>query len=225
MPGTGWAGGVQVWVFDGGTVPVKLVVGLGNPGREYERTPHNMGFLVVEALAERLGCRLKPSSRFSARVGAGTHAGQDLLLAAPQTYMNASGRAVAAITQYRKLAPEDVLVVVDDADLPLGALRIRKQGSSGGHRGLTSITASLGTDAYGRVRIGIGRGDGRRDLIDHVLSAFTAAEWETVRAVTDEAADAVLCVVEHGMDAAMNRYNARRRDSDDATETTAGGKT
>jgi len=157
-------------------------------------------------------------------VGTAAHAGQDCLLVEPQTYMNASGRSVGAIVQYRKLTPDDVLVVVDDADLPLGALRIRKQGSSGGHRGLAAIAEALGTDAFGRVRIGIGRGDGHRDLVDHVLSAFTATEWKTVRAVTDETAEAVLCAVEYGVEAAMNRYNARRRDPLDASETSAGGK-
>lgn len=204
---------------------MKLVVGLGNPGREYERTPHNVGFLVVEALAARLDCRLKSSWRFKARTGTAEYAGQPVLLAEPQTFMNASGQAVAALVNYRKLTAADVVVVVDDADLPLGSLRVRKQGGSGGHRGLASITASLGTDGYGRVRIGIGRGEGRRDLIDHVLSPFTTAEWETVEAVTAEAADAVLCSVEQGLDAAMNRYNARRREPGDATETRAGGTT
>lgn len=203
---------------------MKIVVGLGNPGREYERTPHNVGFMAVEALSGRLACRLKSSARFQALVGTAAYAGQDLLLVEPQTFMNASGRAVGAIVRYRKLTADDVLVVSDDADLPLGALRIRKQGGSGGHRGLASIAEELGTDAYGRVRIGIGRGEGRRDLVDHVLSAFTETEWETVRAVTDKAAEAVLCAVEHGVETAMNRYNARRRDSLDASETSAGGE-
>ena len=203
---------------------MKVVVGLGNPGREYERTPHNVGFQAVDALAGRLECRLRSSARFQALVGTAAYAGQDILLVEPQTYMNASGRSVGAIVQYRKLTPADVLVVVDDADLPLGSLRIRKQGSTGGHRGLTSIAEALGTDAYERVRIGIGRGEGSRDLIDHVLSAFTATEWKTVRTVTDEAAEAVLCAVECGIETAMNRYNARRRDPLDASETSAGGK-
>jgi PTH1 family peptidyl-tRNA hydrolase len=205
-------------------VPVKLVVGLGNPGREYEWTPHNVGFMAVEALAERLECRLRTSSRFEARLGAAVYRGQDLLLVEPQTFMNASGRAVGAILRYRKLTPADLVVVVDDADLALGALRLRKQGSSGGHRGLISIEEALGTTAYERVRIGIGRGQDRRTLIDHVLSAFTAAERETVAAVTQQVADAVLCAVELGVDTAMNRYNARRNEPGGAAETMAGGK-
>lgn len=205
-------------------MPVKLVVGLGNPGREYEWTPHNVGFMAVEALAERLECRLRTSSRFEARLGAAVYRGQDLLLVEPQTFMNASGRAVGAILRYRKLTPADLVVVVDDADLALGALRLRKQGSSGGHRGLVSIEEALGTTAYERVRIGIGRGQDRRTLIDHVLSAFTAAERETVAAVTQQVADAVLCAVELGVDTAMNRYNARRNEPGGAAETMAGGK-
>ncbi len=203
---------------------MKLVVGLGNPGREYEWTPHNVGFMAVEALAERLECRLKSSWRFEARVGTAVYKGQDLLLVEPQTYMNASGRAVGAILRYRKLTPADLMVVVDDADLPLGALRIRKQGSSGGHRGLVSIEAALGTAAYERVRIGIGRGQDRRALVDHVLSAFTAAERETMAAVTQQVADAVLCAVEWGVDTAMNRCNVRRSEPGGAAETMAGEK-
>ncbi len=203
---------------------MKLVVGLGNPGREYEWTPHNVGFMAVEALAERLECRLKASTRFQARLGAAVYQERELLLVQPQTFMNASGQAVGAILRYRKLTPADLMVVVDDADLPLGALRLRKQGSSGGHRGLVSIEAALGTTAYERVRIGIGRGQDRRTLIDHVLSAFNAAERETVAAVTQQVADAVLCAVEWGVDAAMNRYNARHNEPGGAAETLAGGK-
>lgn len=203
---------------------MNLVVGLGNPGRDYERTPHNIGFLVVEALADRLGAKLKSSLRFQARTGTALQGGRELLLVEPQTYMNASGVAVGALVRYRKLEPANVLVVCDDADLPLGSLRLRKQGGTGGHRGLASIAQALGTDAYARLRIGIGRGPERRDLVDHVLSAFSAAEWETAQSVVDQAAEAVLCVVEQGMDAAMNRYNARRREPGDASESVAGGE-
>ena len=203
---------------------MKLVVGLGNPGREYERTPHNVGFAVAEVLARRLGGTFKASVRFQARIAMVAHGGQDVLIVVPQTFMNASGVAVGALVRYRKLVPADVMVVLDDADLPLGDLRIRKQGGSGGHRGLASVIQALGADAFERVRIGIGRGEAKRDLVDHVLSAFTAAEWPTVQAVTEEAADAVLCSVEQGVDAAMNRYNTRRRKTGDATDTVAGGE-
>ena len=203
---------------------MKVVVGLGNPGPEYERTPHNMGFLVVEALAERLGCRMKETSRFEARIGAASHAGEELILVAPLTFMNSSGRAVGAVLNYRKLSPAELLVIVDDADIPLGALRLRKKGGTGGHRGLASISEVIGTTDYGRVRVGIGRGVRRDDLVDHVLGAFGREEWARARTAVDEAAQAVLTVVELGMDAAMNRFNARAPEGAGENEGMSGGK-
>lgn len=203
---------------------MKVVVGLGNPGAEYERTPHNMGFLVVDCLAERLGCRLKDSARFEARVGAATHAGEELILVQPQTYMNSSGRAVGAVLRYRKLEPADLLVVVDDADIPLGCLRLRKKGGTGGHRGLASIGEVLGTQDYGRVRVGIGRGARADELVDHVLGSFGREEWAVAREAVEAAADAVLGIVEQGMDAAMNRFNTRPEKSAGGSDVTAGGK-
>jgi peptidyl-tRNA hydrolase, PTH1 family len=188
---------------------MKVVVGLGNPGSEYERTPHNMGFLVVDCLADRLGCRLKSSARFEARVGTANHAGEELILVQPQTFMNNSGKAVGLVLNYRKVSPEDLLVIVDDADIPLGTLRLRKKGGTGGHRGLASISAVLGTPDYGRIRVGIGRGSRRSDLVDHVLGAFGQDEWTVARTAVEMASDAVLGVIEQGMDAAMNRYNSR----------------
>lgn len=193
---------------------MKVVVGLGNPGSQYERTPHNMGFMVVDRLAERMGCRLRSSWRFHARMGTGEHGGQDLLLVEPQTFMNESGRAVGAILGYRKLTPADMVVVLDDADLELGVLRIRRKGSAGGHKGLMSIAATVGSDEFDRVRIGIGRGARGSDLVRHVLTSFGSEDVEAVRRVTEEAADAVLFLVEKGADAAMNRFNTRRPPSD-----------
>lgn len=203
---------------------MKVVVGLGNPGPEYERTPHNMGFLVVDRLADRLGCRLRMNARFHARVGSAVHAGEELILVQPQTYMNESGRAVGAVLQYRKLGPADLLVVVDDADIPLGALRLRKQGGTGGHRGLASIGTVLGTMDYGRLRVGIGRGADRADLVEHVLGAFRREEWPEALKAVETASDAVLEVVEYGMDAAMNRFNTRPGAGAGGSEATAGGK-
>jgi PTH1 family peptidyl-tRNA hydrolase len=197
---------------------VKVIVGLGNPGAEYERTPHNIGFLVVEDLAERLGCRLKTANRFEARLGSVRHGGEELLLVQPQTYMNSSGRTVGAILHFRKLAVSDLVVIVDDADMPLGQLRLRVRGGAGGHRGLESIAAVLGSGDYGRVRVGIGRGGESRALVRHVLEPFAADEWTVARKAIGEAAEAVLCMVEQGMAAAMNRFNVRRearRDGDD----------
>lgn len=202
---------------------MKVIVGLGNPGEEYARTPHNAGFLVVEALAERLGARFRLSSRFEARIAAAEHEGRELILVEPQTYMNSSGRAVGAVLAYRKLAPADLLVVVDDADLPLGGLRLRKKGGSAGHRGLESIAGVLGVTEYDRLRVGIGRSEGSGDLVEHVLTAFSREEWDRMRSIVEKAAEAALCVVRDGMDAAMNRFNARGP-ADGGEGTVSGGK-
>ena len=203
---------------------MKVIVGLGNPGEQYARTPHNIGFMVVDRLAERLDCRLRASARFQARQGTVRYGGNELLLAEPQTFMNQSGRAVGALLAYRKLGPADLIVVVDDADLPLGALRLRKQGGTAGHRGLMSIAEAIGSNEFARVRVGIGRGRPGADLVEHVLGAFNRDEWEAAAKAVDSAGDAVLCTVEHGMDAAMNRFNTRRTESDAARDGTAGGK-
>lgn len=202
---------------------MKVVVGLGNPGPEYERTPHNMGFLVVECLAERLGCRLKENSRFEARVGTASLGGEAVILVEPLTFMNNSGRAVGAVLSYRKLSAADLLVVVDDADIPLGSLRLRKKGGSGGHRGMASIGEVLGTTDFGRIRIGIGRGGQRAELVEHVLGAFGRDEWAIARTAVAGAADAVMEVITQGMDAAMNRFNARARESAGESEGMSGG--
>jgi len=203
---------------------VKIVVGLGNPGAEYERTPHNMGFLLVDYLAERLGCKLKASSKFEALVGSAVLAGEELLLVEPQTFMNNSGRAVGAVLNYRKLSPADLLVVVDDADIPLGTLRLRKKGGAGGHRGLASINEVLGTTEYARVRVGIGRGATRDDLVEHVLGKFGREEWAVVQKTIEETADAVQVILEKGMDFAMNRFNARQEYPAGVDVVMAGGK-
>ncbi|MEI6564523.1 MAG: aminoacyl-tRNA hydrolase [bacterium] len=203
---------------------MKVVVGLGNPGAEYERTPHNVGFLSIDCLAERLGCRLKASSKFEAFVGTADYAGEELILVKPQTYMNHSGRSVGAVLNYRKLTPAELLVVVDDADIPLGALRLRKKGGTGGHRGLVSVSEVLGTTDYARVRVGIGRGFVRDDLVDHVLGKFGREEWAVVQETIAKAADAVQVVVEKGMDVAMNRFNAGQEHPAGGDEGTAGGK-
>ncbi len=202
---------------------MKLVVGLGNPGAEYARTPHNMGFMVVEKLAQRLGCRWRSSVRFNARVASGVHGGEDVLLVEPLTYMNNSGLAVGAVLNYRKLSPADLVVVLDDADLPFGALRIRTKGSAGGHKGLMSIVSAVGTGEFGRVRIGIGRGRNEDDLIGHVLSAFGDRDWKSVDEATEQAADAVFLLIEKGADAAMNRFNSRQSETDKADRNDGGG--
>jgi PTH1 family peptidyl-tRNA hydrolase len=183
-----------------------------------------MGFLVLDRLAERLGCRLKGSAKFEARLGTATHAGEELILVQPQTFMNNSGRSVGAVVNYRKLSPAELLVVVDDADIPLGTLRLRKKGSAGGHRGLASINEVLGSTEYARVRVGIGRGATRDDLVDHVLGKFGREEWAVVQKAIEETADAVQVILEKGMDFAMNRFNARQENPAGLDDVTAGGK-
>jgi PTH1 family peptidyl-tRNA hydrolase len=185
---------------------VKLIAGLGNPGATYENTPHNVGFDVVDALAQRLQLGWKNSSGFHAHVARTTCAGEALLLVKPQTFMNLSGTSVAPLLRYYGGEPKDLTVVSDDADLPLGKLRIRAAGGSGGHRGLASVIEALGTEAFSRVRLGVGRED-RQGLADHVLGKFDGLRQNIVRATVAAAADAVMCLLEHGLNESMNRFN------------------
>jgi PTH1 family peptidyl-tRNA hydrolase len=186
---------------------VKAVIGLGNPGKKYARTPHNAGFAVIDELARQRSCRLRRSFRFRAHTAKGEIGGERVILVKPVTYMNRSGHAVAAVLRYWKLLPADMIVVSDDADLDLGRMRIRKKGSSGGHRGLASIIESLGSEDFTRVRLGIGRGDDKKALIDHVLDPLSAAEQKTMQKVVERAGDAVTCLLTSGIEEAMNIYN------------------
>jgi len=184
---------------------VHLVLGLGNPGREYEGTRHNVGFEVVEELARRHGIAVRRRA-MRAVLGDGRIGDRHVILARPMTYMNLSGEAAGAITRMYRIPPSDVIVVVDDVALPLGTLRLRLKGSCGGHNGLESIERHLGTRVYPRVRIGVG-GPGERDLVDHVLSRFRANERPLVEEAISLAADAVETALRDGFEAAMNRYN------------------
>lgn len=184
-----------------------LIVGLGNPGAEYARTRHNAGFLAVEKLAGRCRATWSLEKKFDARIARVEHDGRKLVLVEPQTYMNASGEAVGPLAQYFKVPPARVLIVVDDADLPLGEIRLRERGSPGGHHGLESIEQHLGTPDYPRLRIGIGRRDGARQIKDYVLGAFNAAEWELMEKILDRVADQIECWVADGIQKAMNRFN------------------
>ncbi|MFN2231693.1 MAG: aminoacyl-tRNA hydrolase [Anaerolineae bacterium] len=165
-----------------------LIVGLGNPGREYAGNRHNVGFDCVDLLAEKHGIALS-KSQHKARLGTGQVAGRQAILAEPQTYVNSSGEAVGAVARYYKVAPEDVLVIYDDLDLPQGTIRLRPGGSSGGHNGIKSIIEHLGTQAFPRVRIGIGRPPGRMEPKDYVLQDFSAAEREGMAEVYDRVVD------------------------------------
>lgn len=185
---------------------MKVIAGLGNPGEAYANTPHNVGFDVVDVLAKRLDAEWKNSSGFHARVARTAVAGQALMLVKPQTFMNLSGTSVAPLLRYFGGEPGDLTVVLDDADLPLGRLRIRSAGGSGGHRGLASVIESLGTDAFPRIRLGVGREE-RRGLVDHVLGKFDDTRQNVVRAEVEAAADAVMCLIDKGLNESMNRFN------------------
>ena len=186
---------------------MKIVVGLGNPGDDYADTPHNLGFMVLDRLAREWSFRWHRSWRFRADTGRARAGEEPVVLAKPRTYMNRSGLAVGALVRYHRAGASDLIVVADDADLPLGRLRVRRGGGSGGHRGLASIIEAVGTEAFIRLRVGIGREASGRDLVDHVLTPFAAAERSAAEAVAARAAAAVCCIVEAGVDAAMNRFN------------------
>lgn len=184
---------------------LRLVLGLGNPGREYEGTRHNVGFEVVEELARRHGIAVRRRAMRSV-LGDGRIEGRHVILARPMTYMNLSGEAAGAIARMYRISPADVVVVVDDVALPLGMLRLRLKGSPGGHNGLESIERHLSTRDYPRIRIGVGA-PGGRDLVNHVLSRFRAEERPLVEDAVSLAADAVETALRDGFAAAMNRYN------------------
>jgi len=183
---------------------MKAIVGLGNPGSEYKGTRHNVGFEVVDELARRWKVRLKSWKSRANLVLVRDH---DVLLVEPKTFMNLSGQAVSGVMAFYKIQPADVLVVVDEVQLPLGKLRLRRSGSAGGHNGLKSVIEHVGTD-FPRLRIGVDRGDRNWDLADRVLSRFPADEREIVDAAIARAADAAETFVSAGVELAMNRFNA-----------------
>src|SRR5438552_10045065 len=169
-----------------------LIVGLGNPGPKYVRTRHNAGFRVVERLARRWQASWGMDEQINSRLANVEHAGRKVLLCEPETYMNRSGAAVGKLAEYFRVPPGKLLVVVDDADLPLGEIRLRPQGSSGGHHGLESVEQHLASRDYGRQRIGIGRtADGQREITGHVLAQFSAAESRELEKVLARAADQI----------------------------------
>lgn len=183
-----------------------LIVGLGNPGREYRDNRHNIGFMLIDHLAVRLnaqGMRLQSQ----ALVVSATYEGRKILLAKPQTYMNLSGQAVQGLVRFYKLPLQNLLVAHDDLDLPLGTLRLRPGGGSGGQKGVASTIERLGTSDFPRLRLGIGRPPGRMDAAAYVLQDFSPAELPIVSEVLHRAVDAVLTFVVEGLDRAMNRYN------------------
>jgi PTH1 family peptidyl-tRNA hydrolase len=194
---------------------VKLIVGLGNPGREYRDTRHNVGFMVVDEIATRhtLTMAMAPSQVPDALI-AKKFGADPLLIAKPLTFMNRSGDAVAALTRYYGIEAGDLLVVVDEVALPFGRLRARARGSAGGHNGLKSCIERLGTTEFSRLRLGVGRGDARRDLADHVLSKFEADEQPALGEFIARAADAAEMFAAEGIEKVMNTYNPGAVDPD-----------
>ena len=184
------------------------IVGLGNPGAEYARTRHNIGFMAVERFGEKHGAVWTKERKFESRTAKVEAAGKRALLCEPQTYMNVSGRAVGALVDFYQLSLNRLLIVVDDADLPLGELRMRGSGSSGGHHGLESIEQRLGTREYARLRMGIGRQRSDvREISGHVLGKFGAAEAETLELMLKRAAAQIERWIEAGLQRAMNEFN------------------
>ena len=187
---------------------MKLIVGLGNPGADYRDTRHNVGFMVADELAKRWRLEDQWRERFEALQIKTTVGGEAVTIAKPITYMNLSGRAVSALAGFYKIEPADVFVLTDDVALPLGRLRARRDGGAGGHNGLKSLIQALGTQAFPRMRVGVGRGDDRRDLADFVTGRFEPAERDTVSAAVLRAADATEVFLSDGIERVMNAFNA-----------------
>ncbi len=197
---------MRFWPFRREPVRRRLIAGLGNPGAEYAATRHNIGWRVLDSLSDRCGIRLG-RLRWGSECGEGEIEGIPVLLARPLTYMNESGRAVKQLLKAALAEPADLLVVCDDLDLPPGKLRLRRGGSSGGHRGLQSIVKAIGTDQFPRLRFGIGRPPPGRDGYEHVLSPFRAAERDLVEARVRDATDAIVVALTQSLEEAMNAYN------------------
>lgn len=183
-----------------------LIAGLGNPGKEYENTRHNVGFAALDLIAEKLGTKIN-KVKFKGLLGEANYEGKKLLLLKPHTYMNLSGESVKDAVNFYKIPLENLIVIYDDMDLPVGRLRIRAKGSSGGHRGMDSIIYQLASDNFPRIRIGIGRPEGERDAVHHVLGKFYGEELEKIKAAIETAAEAALLIVSEDVNEAMNKYN------------------
>ena len=187
--------------------PEYLVVGLGNPGRDYERTRHNAGFMALSVLADRCGVRCD-KAKFHALVAQTEIAGHGVLLMMPQTYMNSSGEAVREAAAFYKIPPERILVIFDDISLPVGKLRVRPDGSAGGHNGVKSLIAELGSQSFPRIKVGVGaKPHPDYDLADWVLSSFTPEEEKLLVPTLERALEAAECVIAHGVAEARNRFN------------------
>ena len=184
-----------------------LIVGLGNPGRDYERTRHNVGFRAVELLADKLGCKID-KLKYQGLYCQTNYGSKKLFLLKPQTYMNLSGRSVLQLSSYFNIPPQRIIVLFDDISLVPGRLRIRADGSAGGHNGIKSVIAELGSQDFPRVKIGVGgKAHPEQDLADHVLSGFSAQEEKALQSALERAAEAALAIMDKGVPEAANRYN------------------
>ncbi len=185
-----------------------LVVGLGNPGPRYEKTRHNVGFLVADILADRIGAGFKVHKKSGAEVTTGRLGGRSVVLAKPRTYMNESGRHVGPLAKFYAIAPADVVVIHDELDIDFGRIRLKFGGGEGGHNGLRSIAAALGTKDFQRVRIGVGRPPGRQDPAAFVLENFNSKERPELGTILEQAADATELLLQYGVEAAQNTVHA-----------------
>lgn len=183
-----------------------LIAGLGNPGKEYEGTRHNVGFMALDIIAEKTGAKIN-KVKFKGLLGESVINKEKILLLKPLTYMNLSGQSVLDAINYYKIPLKNLIIIYDDMDLPVGRLRIRTEGSGAGHRGMDSIIYQLTSDKFSRIRIGIGRPEGQKDAVDHVLGKFYGEEVEKIKATIEAAAKAALLIVTDGAEQAMNTYN------------------
>lgn len=186
-----------------------LIAGLGNPGKQYENTRHNAGFMALDALADQLGTSIE-EKKHKALCGKGLIGGEKVILLKPQTFMNLSGESIRAAADFYKVDPDHIIVIYDDISLEPGQLRIRKKGSAGGHNGIKSIIAHLGTQEFPRIKVGVGDKPPRMDLADYVLSRFSKEDREKMEQAFKDAAEAVEVMIAEGPDAAMNQFNGHK---------------
>ena len=187
-----------------------IIAGLGNPGEKYDNTRHNAGFLTIDALASKYNIDVREKAH-KALIGKGVIEGQKVILAKPQTYMNVSGESIRALVDYYKIAQEELIIIFDDISLEPGQLRIRKKGSAGGHNGIKSIIAHLGTQEFTRIKVGVGEKPPKMDLADYVLGHFPKEETETMTTAFKDGAAAVVDMMTEGVEAAMNHFNGAAR--------------
>jgi PTH1 family peptidyl-tRNA hydrolase len=189
---------------------MKVIAGLGNPGQEYSQTKHNVGFMFIDALAERLHIDTMWKDKFEAKIAEGHIDGEKVILVKPQTYMNDSGRAIGPLLHWYKLETKDLIVAHDDMDIAAGTLRIRRKGSAGGHNGIKSILANVEDENFARVRIGIGRPMPGWTVVNHVLAKFSDEDVPKIKEVINYLLPAVECMTTAGIDLAMNRFNPKK---------------